>query len=471
MARMLIGGELVEGNRTLDVIDPCTGAAFTQVPDADEGDVERAVAAAKAAYPAWSSNAPETRGQVLRAMAAKITENAEELCALLVQETGRPMALAQFEILHLATSYLNYYAWLEVHPELIVEDDTRRVELHRKPLGVVGAIVPWNAPVYIACSKIAPALAAGNTIVVKTAPTTPLTSLRLGELWAEVVPAGVVNILSGGNDAGALLVAHKDVAKITFTGSTETGRKIMASAAPTLKRVTLELGGNDAAIVLPDADVATIAPAIFAFAFFNSGQVCAVIKRLYVHDSLYDAMCEAIAGLAASATVAPGSDAAAEFGPVQNKAQYQKVLHYLAEAKVAGKIIAGGEVPEGPGYFVPLTVVRDVSDGSPIVDEEPFGPILPIIRYSDVDDAVARANASPFALGGSVWGSDLAKATAVAARLESGSVWVNQHCALDPQVPFPANKQSGFGVEGGVEGLYPYLALQTINVAKPGVAA
>ncbi|MBB4633310.1 aldehyde dehydrogenase family protein [Sphingosinicella soli] len=471
MARMLIGGELVEGSRTLDVIDPCTGAAFTQVPDADEGDVERAVAAAKAEYPAWSRIAPESRGQVLRAMAAKITENAEELCALLVQETGRPMALAQFEILHLATSYLNYYAGLEVHPELIVEDDTRRVELHRKPLGVVGAIVPWNAPIYIACSKIAPALAAGNTIVVKTAPTTPLTSLRLGELWAEVVPAGVVNILSGGNDAGALLVAHKDVAKITFTGSTETGRKIMASAAPTLKRVTLELGGNDAAIVLPDADVATIAPAIFAFAFFNSGQVCAVIKRLYVHDSLYDAMCEAIAGLAASATVAPGSDAAAEFGPVQNKAQYQKVLHYLAEAKVAGKIIAGGEVTEGPGYFVPLTVVRDVSDGSPIVDEEPFGPILPIIRYSDVDDAVVRANASPFALGGSVWGSDLAKATAVAARLESGSVWVNQHCALDPQVPFPANKQSGFGVEGGIEGLYPYLALQTINVAKPGVAA
>src|SRR3546814_7119606 len=178
-------------------------------------------------------------------------------------------------------------------------------------------------------------------------------------------------------------------------------------------------------------------------------------------------MCDAIAGLASSAKGAPGSDAAAEFGPVQNKAQYQKVLHYLAEAGKAGKIVAGGDVAGGPGYFVPLTVVRDVAEGSAIVDEEPFGPILPIIRYSDVGDAVARANASPFALGGSVWGSDVAAATKVAARLESGSVWVNQHCALDPQVPFPANKQSGFGVEGGVEGLYPYLALQTINVAKP----
>lgn len=471
MPRMLIGGELVEGSLTLDVVDPSTGAVFTQVPDADAADVERAVAAAKAAYPSWRDLAPTARGDVLRAMAAKVAENADELCALLVQETGRPMGLAQFEVLHLATGYLNYYAGLEVEPELVVEDDTRRVELHRKSLGVVGAIVPWNAPVFIAANKIAPALAAGNSIVVKTAPTTPLTTLRLGELWADIVPPGVLNILSGGNDAGALLVAHEDVAKITFTGSTETGRKIMAAAAPTLKRVTLELGGNDAAIVLPDADVAAVAPAIFAFAFFNSGQVCAVIKRLYVHDSIYDEMCDAIAALASGAKVAPGSDASAEFGPVQNKAQYEKVLHYLGEAKAAGKIVAGGEPADGAGYFVPLTVVRDVSDGAAIVDEEPFGPILPIIRYSDVDDVVARANASPFALGGSVWGSDVEEAAKVAARLESGSVWVNQHCALDPQVPFPANKQSGFGVEGGVEGLYPYLALQTINVAKPATAA
>lgn len=468
MVRMLIGGELVDTGRKIDVIDPCTGAGFAEVPDAAAAEVDRAVAAAKAAYPGWRDLSPGARGDALRAMAARVADNSEELCALLVQETGRPMGLAQFEILHLATGYLNYYAGLEVAPELIVEDDTRRVELHRKSLGVVAAIVPWNAPVFIACNKIAPALAAGNTIVVKTAPTTPLTTLRLGELWADIVPSGVVNILSGGNDAGALLVAHDDVAKITFTGSTATGRKIMAAAAPTLKRVTLELGGNDAAIVLPDADVAAVAPAIFAFAFFNSGQVCAVIKRLYVHDSLYDAMCDAIAGLASAATVAPGSEATAEFGPVQNKQQFDKVLHYLAEAKSTGKIIAGGEIEGGPGFFVPLTVVRDVSDGTAIVDEEPFGPILPIIRYTDIDDAVARANASPFALGGSVWGSDVGAAASIAARLESGSVWVNQHCALDPQVPFPANKQSGFGVEGGVEGLYPYLALQTVNVAKPG---
>lgn len=466
MVRMLIGGELATADRLMDVIDPCTEKAFAQVADASAADVDRAVAAAQVAFSGWRDRSASERGGVLRAMAAKIVAHADELCALLVQETGRPMALAQFEILHLATGYLTYYAGLDIRPEIILEDDVRRVELHRKPLGVVGAIIPWNAPVFIACNKIAPALAAGNTIVVKTAPTTPLTTLRIGELWADIVPDGVVNILSGGNDAGVALVAHPGIAKISFTGSTETGRKIMASAAATLKRVTLELGGNDAAIVLPDADVANIAPAIFGFAFFNSGQVCAVIKRLYVHDSLYDSMCEQMANLAKAAILAPGSDAAAQFGPVQNKAQYEKVCHYMEEARQAGTIIAGGEIADGPGYFIPLTVVRDVDDGSAIVDEEPFGPILPIIRYHDVDDVVARANASPFALGGSVWGSDVAVAAQVATRLESGSVWVNQHCALDPAVPFPANKQSGFGVEGGVEGLYPYLALQTINVAK-----
>ncbi|MEL0252813.1 MAG: aldehyde dehydrogenase family protein, partial [Novosphingobium sp.] len=237
--------------------------------------------------------------------------------------------------------------------------------------------------------------------------------------------------------------------------------------APTLKRLTLELGGNDAAIVLPDADPKAIAPALFGFAFFNSGQVCAVIKRLYVHDSLYDAVCEEIAALANAFKVGDGADPDVQFGPVQNKAQYEKVLRFVEKAHSEGKIIAGGGKREGPGYFIPLTVVRDVAEGAQIVDEEPFGPILPIIRYTNVEDAIARANASPYALGGSVWSNDLAAAEAVARRLESGSVWVNQHCALDPLVPFPANKQSGIGVEGGREGLHAYTTYQIINVAKP----
>lgn len=469
MTKMLIDGALSDGTRRMNVIDPSDETIAGVVPDATVADVDRAVAAAKRAWPAWRDTDPDARGVVLSAISQAIADNGDELAELLVRETGRPMGLAQFELM-LARQYLDYYAALRLQPEVIADDATRRVELHRKPLGVVGAIVPWNAPVYIAANKIAPALIAGNTVVVKTAPTTPLTTLRLGELIADKVPAGVVNILSGGNDAGARLVAHEDVAKISFTGSTGTGRAIMAAAAPTLKRVTLELGGNDAAIVLPDADPKAVAPAIFAFAFFNSGQVCAVIKRLYVHDSLYDAVCDEIAAMANGALVAGGRNPAAQFGPIQNKMQYDKVLAYLEGSRASGTIIAGGGTIDGPGYFIPLTVVRDVSEGDAIVDEEPFGPILPIIRYSDIDDVIERANASPFALGGSVWSSDLEAAGKVAARLESGSVWINQHCALDPLVPFPANKQSGYGVEGGVEGLYPYTALQTLNIAKPVAA-
>ncbi|MCW1432316.1 aldehyde dehydrogenase family protein [Novosphingobium sp. JCM 18896] len=466
MRSMLIDGKLVQAEATIGVVDPSTGEVFENVPDAAAPDVDNAVAAALRAFPDWRDRTPEDREAVLAAVADVILGNLDELSDLLIAETGRPRGLAQFELAQLAVGYLRYYGALRLAPEVLADEPTRRVELHRKPLGVVAAIVPWNAPVFIACNKIAPALAAGNTIVVKTAPTTPLTTLRLGELIAQVVPPGVINILSGGNEAGAALVDHPDVAKVTFTGSTETGRKIMAACAPSLKRVTLELGGNDAAIVMPDADVKAVAPQIFAFSFFNSGQVCAVIKRLYVHDSLYDAMCDELAGLASASKLASGREADAQFGPVQNRAQFDKVRGYVEQAGRDGRIVVGGEIADGPGYFVPLTIVRDVSEGHAIVDEEPFGPILPVIRYSDLDDVVARANASPFALGGSVWGSDLDAATAVAARLESGSVWVNQHCALDPGVPFPANKQSGFGVEGGIEGIYPYLALQTLNIAK-----
>lgn len=469
MYKMLIGGTLVDSNRKYDVINPADESIVAAVPDASTADADRAVEVASKAWPAWRSTDHATRRDVLKSISAKIAENAEELAKLLVLETGRPMGIAQFEI-GLATQFLDYYSEQTLEPEILIDEPARRVELHRKPLGVVAAIVPWNAPLYLACNKVGPALAAGNCIVVKSAPSTPLTMLRLGELIADVVPDGVVNILSGGNDAGAHLVTHADVAKIAFTGSTQTGRAIMAAAAPTLKRVTLELGGNDAAIVLADADPAAIAPYLFAFAFFNSGQVCAVIKRLYVHDSLYDAVCEQIAAMASGSVLGSGFDPATQFGPVQNKMQYDKVLGFIDSARADGRIIAGGEIDTGPGYFVPLTVVRDVSDGTAIVDEEPFGPILPIISYTDIDEVIERANRSPFGLGASIWSSDAEAAAKVAVRIESGSVWVNQHCALDPAVPFPAHKQSGIGVEGGREGLYAYTALQTVNIAKPVAA-
>jgi acyl-CoA reductase-like NAD-dependent aldehyde dehydrogenase len=463
--KMLIGGELVDSSNHMDIVSPVTEAVIGRSPGADLKTVDSAVAAATRAYPLWRAKTHAERRQVLLEISAALTEHAEELALLLVQETGRPMPVAQFEV-GLAKQFVDFYAEQRLEVEVLDENAGRRVELHRKPLGVVAAIVPWNAPLYLALNKIAPALIAGNTIVVKPPPTASLTTLRFGELIAKVVPAGVVNMISGGNEAGAYLVSHAGIAKVAFTGSTATGRAIMASAAPSLKRLTLELGGNDAAIVLPDANPKAIAPALFGLAFFNSGQVCAVIKRLYVHSDIYDAVCDEMAALAKGSTVGDGMDPATAFGPIQNRAQYQKVLTFLDDARANGKIIAGGERRNGPGFFVPLTIVRDISDGTLTVDQEAFGPVLPIIRYRDVDDAIERANSSPFGLGASVWSSDLRKAAAVAERLESGTVWINQHCALDPAVPFPAHKQSGLGVESGREGLLAYTALQVINVNK-----
>lgn len=464
MFRNLVDGQLRDG-MPLEVINPVDESIAGTVASADLTEIDKAVAAAKAAYPAWSATDASERCAVIAAVSQAIRDNAEELAFLLIRETGRPTGIAQFEV-GLATQFLDYYAGQRLEPEILLDEPARRVELHRKSLGVVAAIVPWNAPLYLAMNKLGPALCAGNTIIVKPAPTTPLTTLRLAELIAKVAPPGVINVVAADNAASAHLVAHPDVAKVAFTGSTHTGRAIMGAASASLKRLTLELGGNDAAIVLPDADIEAIAPALFGLAFFNSGQVCAVIKRLYVHDSLYDAACQAIAGMANASLVGDGADPAIQFGPIQNKAQFDKVLEFIEDARANGRIIAGGERHAGKGYFVPLTVVRDISDGTSTVDDEPFGPILPIIRYADVDDAVARANASPYGLGASVWSADPEAAAVVARRLESGTVWVNQHCALDPAVPFPAHKQSGLGVEGGREGLLAYTALQVVNIGK-----
>lgn len=465
MFHMLINGRLIDGNAHEAVINPADETVVAQAPLADTTQVNAAVDAAAKSFKTWRQTSPAERSAVLLAISQVITDNAAELAELLVKEQGRPLPLAHFEM-NLATQYLGWYAGQTIDVEVLSDDAQRRVELHHAPLGVVAGIVPWNAPIHLAINKIAPALMAGNTIVIKPAPTTPLTTLRLGELIAAVVPAGVVNIISGGAEVGQRLTTHPAVAKVSFTGSTATGKAIMAGAADSLKRITLELGGNDAAIVLPDADVAAIAPALFGLSFFNSGQVCAIIKRLYVHDSLYDSVCEQIAAMANGAVVGNGLEASTQFGPVQNRAQYDKVLGYIDSARRDGRLIAGGQVAQRPGYFVPLTVVRDISDGSALVDEEPFGPVLPIIRYSDVDDVIERVNRSPYGLGASVWSRDLAAASRVAGQIESGTVWINQHCALDPGVPFPTLKSSGIGVESGRAGLLGYTALKVVNINK-----
>jgi len=463
--KLLINGDLISTGEFLDVINPATGEVFIQVPLANAATLERAVAGAKSASLIWADTSFQERRELLNKIADRIAENVEQIAAQLTLEQGKPLAAAIMEV-QFAEGFCRHFAGQEIHSEILQDSDEKRIEIHRKPLGVVAAIAPWNFPFLIAVYKLAPALITGNSIVIKPAPTTPLTAIILGELIADLVPAGLVNILVDNNDLGPMLSAHPDVAKVSFTGSTPTGKAIMANAAGTLKRLTLELGGNDAAIVLDDVNPAAAAPGIFGAAFINSGQVCIALKRLYVHDSIYDEMCDELAKLANTAVVGNGMEEGSEFGPVQNHAQYQKVLSYVDDAKANGTIIAGGVAIDSPGYFVPLTIVRDIEDGHRVVDEEPFGPVLPIIRYSDVDEVLSRANRSELGLGASVWSSNPERAHKMAMKMEAGTVWINQHCAFGPDIPFPPAKESGIGVEWGREGLLEFTAMQVINVNK-----
>ena len=463
--RLLIGGKLVAGDATMDVINPATEQVLATCPRASERQLDEAVAAAKAAFPGWARTPVAARQGMLLKLADAIDANADELARLLTQEQGKPFPEASAEILYTAI-FIRQFATLEVKDKIIEDSATRRVVQQRKPLGVVGAIIPWNFPVLIVAFKMPLALIAGNTMVIKPSPTTPLATLRLGELIADIFPAGVINIVTDQNDLGARLTAHPDVAKISFTGSSETGKKVMASAAATIKRLTLELGGNDAAIVLGDVDPAKVAPGIFGGAFTNAGQVCLAIKRVYAHEAIYDRLVDELAKLANEAVVDDGLQQGTRIGPIQNKMQYEKVKGFLDTARADGTIVAGGEVLDRPGYFIRPTIVRDISDGAQLVDEEQFGPILPIIKFSDPEDALARANASPLGLGGSIWSNDRAVAYDMASRMESGTTWINTHLDFGPTIPFGGAKQSGIGVEFGEEGLEEFTQIHIVNEAK-----
>jgi len=463
--KLLIDGRLVDGAAVMDVLNPATETVVAQCPRASAEQLDEAVTAAKAAFPAWARIPIAERRALILKLADCIEVHAEELARLLTQEQGKPLTEASAEIAY-SIAFIRQLASHDLPVDVIEDSDSRRVELHRRPLGVVGAIIPWNFPVLIVAFKLPFALLAGNTLVVKPAPTTPLSTLRLGEMMAGIFPAGVVNIITDQNDLGAQLTSHPDIAKISFTGSTDTGRKVMASAAASIKRLTLELGGNDAAIVLADADPAKVAPGIFGGAFLNAGQVCLAIKRVYAHADIYDALCAELARLAEEAIVDDGLKQGAQIGPLQNKAQYDKVLAIIEEARADGTIIAGGDVLDRPGYFIRPTIVRDIADGSRLVDEEQFGPVLPIIRYDDPEDALARANASEMGLGGSIWSADREAAHSLAARMEAGTVWINKHLDFGPIIPFGGAKQSGLGVEFAQEGLHEFTQVHVINEAK-----
>jgi len=463
---MLIGGKAVSGAEQLQVLNPATEQVIASVPDASEADLDAAVAAARAAQPAWAAKTMDERRAVLNAMGDAILANVDELKRLLTSEQGKPHHEAEGEVIG-AGYWLKGAASLDLPREVVEDSAERRVETRRVPLGVVGAIAPWNFPLILAMFKIGPGLLTGNTMVLKPSPFTPLTTLRFAELVRDIVPAGVLNVITGGDRLGPWLTAHPGFDKISFTGSTATGRRVMASAAPTLKRITLELGGNDPAIVMPDVDVAEIAPKLFWAAFNNNGQICIATKRMYIHKDIYEPLRDAIVAYAKTVKIGDGSEQGTQIGPINNRAQYERVKGLIADSHAQGHdILLGGGDIEGPGYFIPVTIIDNPPESSRIVQEEQFGPVLPLLKFDDVEEVLARANASDYGLGGSVWSADTDRALAIAERVASGTVWVNETQALSPLAAFGGRRQSGIGVEGGREGLMEYTATQTISVAK-----
>ena len=464
---LLINGQKVQGaQEEFKVLNPANEGVVATCRNASVGQLDEAVSAAQEAFKTWQYTSDEERKLLLNQIADKIEENAAELAEIIVKEQGKPMFLAQAEVGG-AVAWTRYATTLDIPVDVIEDSENKRIEVQHKPLGVVGSITPWNWPLMIAIWHIAPALRTGNTVVCKPSGLTPLNTLRLIELMNEVLPAGVINVVTGDGEIGNAMSEHHGINKIIFTGSTPTGQKIMQNASSNLKRLTLELGGNDAGIILPDADVDAIAEGIFQTAFLNMGQTCAALKRLYVHDSLYDQICEKLVAIAEAQNVGNGMEEGVTFGPIQNRMQFDLVNALVEDAKEQGAdILCGGAPLDGKGYFYPPTIVANISDGTRLVDEEQFGPVLPVIRYSDIDDAVARANNCSVGLGRSVWSTDIEKAQQIAQRLECGTVWINGHAEVLPHAPFGGCKMSGFGVEFGLAGLMEYTVPQTININK-----
>lgn len=459
---MTIGGKSATSARTLDVINPATEKVIAQAPNADKAQLDLAISAGRSALPQWRALSISQRSGFLVSFADKLQDCATELAELLTSEQGKPIAEAQGEIQR-SIQWIREIAGYRLEDEIIESSDSREIRVCHVPIGVVAGIAPWNFPVTLAVWKIAPALLAGNTMVLKPSPFTPLTALKLGELARGILPDGVLNVVSGDDELGPWLTAHPGVDKIAFTGSTPTGKAIMKSAADTLKRITLELGGNDAAIVFPDVDVKVVAPKIFWAAFRNNAQFCLASKRVYVHTDIYDDLVRELVAYAGSVRMGNGMEPGVEIGPVQNKRQFDHVRRVLEESHAQGvRFLAGGTVPAGIGYFVPVAIADNPPDDARIVKEEVFGPVLPLLRFSDTDEVVRRVNDTPYGLGGSVWSADLELARSVASRLNSGTLWINTIHELFPKVPFGGHKESGVGVENGMAGLKEYTLRQVL---------
>ncbi|MDL5364224.1 aldehyde dehydrogenase family protein [Xanthomonas sp. NCPPB 2654] len=463
--KILVDGKLVDGPSSIDVINPASGKVFATCARADEQLLNQAVSAAKRAFSSWSTLKQEERKIYLNKLADALQARQQELTELLTREQGKPLSQAGYEVAG-SIAILRFYASFDLPLHIRKEAEDGRILEQRIPLGVVAAITPWNFPLALLFIKIGPALSAGNTMVAKPAPTTPLTTALLGEIAANILPPGVLNVIVDANDLGSLLTSHPDVAKVAFTGSTATGKRVMESAAATVKRLTLELGGNDAAIILDDADVKEVAPKVFNAAMLNAGQVCLAAKRIYAPRSLHDALCSELAKLANEAVVGDGFNPDTQIGPLQNRQQFEKVLALIEDARSHGTVIAGGAALPRDGFFIQPTVVRDLHDDVRLVREEQFGPVIPILSYETEDEVVRRVNDSEYGLGCTIWTSNAERGARLALRVESGTVWVNKHFDIPLDVPYGGAKESGIGLESGIEGIEAFTQVKIINIAN-----
>jgi acyl-CoA reductase-like NAD-dependent aldehyde dehydrogenase len=464
----VIDGKLTTTTSHRHGICPSNEEPLWDVPVSTQEDVDNAVKAASNAFPAWRNLSPDDRAKYLDQLADAIEANKDELISLLGQEVGKPPQAGAFE-LSLTLSIARKTVKLRLKEDVVEDNSDRTVIVRYVPLGVGVGIVPWNFPLALGVGKLFPALLAGNSFIWKPSPFTPYSALKIAELGTKVLPPGVFQALSGDEDLGPKLTLHPDIAKISFTGSIATGKKVMAAAATTLKRITLELGGNDVAIVCDDVDIEAVVPKVGFLAFVHTGQICMNIKRIYVHEKIYDDFLAALVSFTKQMKTGDHTDEQAFFGPIQNKMQYAKLEDLYSQIRKEDWKVAVGGSPDDEnkstkGYFLTPTVIDNPPEDARIVVEEPFGPILPVLKWSDEEDVLRRANASQQGLGASVWSKNVERGKEMATRLEAGSVWVNTHFEVDASIPFGGHKQSGIGSEWGMLGLQGWCNPQTFMV-------
>jgi acyl-CoA reductase-like NAD-dependent aldehyde dehydrogenase len=464
---MTVGGAGVSAESTFSVVNPATGEAFAEAPDCSREQLDLAMESAQGAFDDWRRD-EKRRIDLMHRAADAVAERIDEIARIQTREQGKPL---RESIAGMKKSVRRFHAYADLDiPVVTTQDDADAlVQLVRRPLGVIALIKPWNGPATNVLNALGPTLRAGNTAVFKPSPYTPLSALLIGEALRDVLPPGVVNVVSGRDPLGQWVAEHPVPRGIGFTGSSASGRKVNQSAAGHLKRVLLELGGNDAAIVLDDVDIEDVAGKLVKVAFANTGQVCMAVKRVYVMEPIFEQLAGLLAKRAGQLTVGDGLTENPDLGPLSNKMQYDRVRELVDDALRNGAVpLAGGHAVDRPGYFFEPTVLTRVSEGMRIVDEEQFGPVVPVMSFKTVDEAVARANATPYGLGGSVWSADPDRAREIAERLECGTTWVNTHMQSNDRSPFGGVKGSGLGTQNGLYTIYAFTDNQTVWVSRSG---